>query len=127
MGSLFDGIGAEETVVRESVEELVSRVAELMVRVGAGREGRSRLVITRETVLARMVSGDPGETVRETPSTAKAVSPFAGAGRVVFRVRAAEARTAADLEEQWSAEKTGSEMFYGLTPKKGEGSKGAAT
>ncbi|MEU5536888.1 hypothetical protein [Streptomyces sp. NPDC020362] len=81
MGSLFDAIEAEEAVVRERVEELESRVAELTVRLEAERERLSRLVITRETageLLARTVGGDPGETVRETPPAAEEVSPFAG-------------------------------------------------
>ncbi|MDQ1005694.1 hypothetical protein QFZ82_000178 [Streptomyces sp. V4I23] len=71
---MFDAIEAEETVVRERVEELESRVAELMVRMRAELERLSRLVITRETageLLARMVGDDPGETVRETPPRRK--------------------------------------------------------
>lgn len=92
MGSLFDAIEAEEAVVRERVEELESRVAELMVRLEAERERLSRLVITRETageILARMAPSDPGETVREAPPTAEeVVSPFAGAERRVVGVLA---------------------------------------
>jgi hypothetical protein len=43
-GVVFDAIAAEEAVVRERVEELESRVAELMVRLEAERERLSRLV-----------------------------------------------------------------------------------
>jgi hypothetical protein len=91
VGSLFDAIEAEEAVVRERVEELESRVAELMVRLEAECERLSRLVITRETageLLARMTGGDPGEAVRDAPPAAEEVSPFAGAERRVVGVLA---------------------------------------
>jgi hypothetical protein len=95
VGSLLDAIEAEEAVVRERVEELESRVAELMVRLEAGRERLSRLVITRETageLLVRMTAGDPGGAVRDAPAAAEEVSPFAGAERRVVGVLAVPKR-----------------------------------
>ncbi|MFI6055771.1 hypothetical protein ACIBCO_37525 [Streptomyces violascens] len=89
-GSLFDAIEVEEAVVRESVEELESRVGELMVRLEVERERSSRLVITWETtgeLLARTTAGDLEGAGRDTPAAAEVtVSPFAAAERRVVGV-----------------------------------------
>lgn len=52
VGSLVEAIEAEEAVVRERVEELDSWVAELTVRLEAGRERWSPLVINRSRLLS---------------------------------------------------------------------------
>jgi len=78
MGSLLDELARREAAVRQRIEEIGERIAELNGLLEVEEDRLARLVITRETV--EEILGEAAQVVEEPASRVRSVEPAGTAG-----------------------------------------------
>ncbi|WP_205718087.1 hypothetical protein [Actinomadura soli] len=79
MGSLLEELARRGAAVRQRIEEIRERIAELNGLLEAEEDQLARLVITRETVDG--VLGEAAQVVEEPAAGERSVEPAGTAGR----------------------------------------------